>query len=399
LFITLSQILLACLVSGQPTPASAYLSLARWDSDWYGHIVDNGYVCPVRQTRADPGNTAFFPAYPLFTWLVKHAFGLDTRVALLVSAQLACWGFWTYLLLLCRHWRLPRTLTVCAIVLIAVHPTAYYLVAGYSEPLFLMCLVGFVYWSEQKGRTATLLAAVHGFLMTATRLVGLPLVIYPVLRAWLLPAPGPRGLLAALRRAALPCLVAVVSSLGALGFFAYCHARFGEWNLYMKTGQIGWGNRTDYLVPLRPGFYHLTSLRAVKMVYRIAQSQTRVDLLPVDHNAAQTVLLFFAALLLVEAYRALCGATGWRERTALYPCAAFLWYVPVCAAWHTNMAGTTRYMLCSQVVLALAAIHLLARVELHRSRCFQGVVAFAALISLTVQVVLIYRFTHGGWVA
>ena len=46
-----------------------------------------------------------------------------------------------------------------------------------------MGLFGFMYWSTAEGRTAKVLAGVHGIAMSATRIVGIACAAYPVVRA------------------------------------------------------------------------------------------------------------------------------------------------------------------------------------------------------------------------
>ncbi len=114
-----------------------------------------------------------------------RATGWPKEVATLAAAQLACWGFWTYVFLLFQRWRVPAKLAVLGCVLLVSRPAAFFLVAAYSEPLFLMSLLGFLYWSGAESRAAPFLAALHGFVLTATRISGLPIVVWPILYAWL----------------------------------------------------------------------------------------------------------------------------------------------------------------------------------------------------------------------
>src|SRR5256886_17661614 len=93
-------------------------------------------------------NVAFFPAYPAIARLFRDALQIDTTTALLITAQLAAWGFWTYFFLFCERWKLSSTLRFFGALTIAAHPAAFYLIAGYSASLFLMALVGFIYWSS-----------------------------------------------------------------------------------------------------------------------------------------------------------------------------------------------------------------------------------------------------------
>src|SRR5260370_8432821 len=98
-------------------------------------------------------SVAFFPAYPAIAALFHYGFNIDTRTALLIVAQLAAWGFWSYFFLLCKRWNISAPLQVCGALLILTHPAAFFLIAGYSESLFLMALLGFIYWSSEVVRT------------------------------------------------------------------------------------------------------------------------------------------------------------------------------------------------------------------------------------------------------
>src|SRR5205085_2832723 len=127
-------------------------------------------------------NVAFFPAYPALASLLRSAFRLDTESALLITAELAAWGFWTCFFLFCDRWKLSRLLRFFGALAILAHPAAFFLIAGYSESLFLMAVIGFIYWSGSESRWARIWAALHGVMMSATRIVGVPCAAYPVVR-------------------------------------------------------------------------------------------------------------------------------------------------------------------------------------------------------------------------
>src|SRR5262249_35456703 len=145
-------------------------------------------------------------------------------------------GFWSYFFLFCERWHLAPALRFFGALAIVAHPCAFFLIAGYSESLFLMTLAGFIYWGGADGRHAKILAAIHGFVMSATRIVGIVCALAPVARdlfesGWT----GVRDVRGWVRRFGGAIFLAFVAILGAVGFFAYCQLRWGHWNLYMLT--------------------------------------------------------------------------------------------------------------------------------------------------------------------
>ena len=141
LFMTLAQLFVAViLIAPQGPLAFRYETLIQHDSYWFANIVDRGYgttVPPIDQKLMEVSNVAFFPAYPAIA-SVLHRMGLSTHDALLVTAQTAAWGFWSYFFLFCARWNLSPLLQFFGATAIAAHPTAFFLIAGYSESLFLM---------------------------------------------------------------------------------------------------------------------------------------------------------------------------------------------------------------------------------------------------------------------
>jgi hypothetical protein len=186
LLLTLVQLVVAVFLLAPEGPLSyRYTSLVQHDGYWFANIIDRGYqtiVPPINHKVMEVSNVAFFPAYPALATLFRSIFRVDAETALLITAQLAAWGFWTYFFLFCERWKLSSTLRFFGALAIAAHPAAFFLIAGYSESLFLMALIGFIYWSSAEGRTAKILAAFHGIAMSATRIVGIPCAAFPVVR-------------------------------------------------------------------------------------------------------------------------------------------------------------------------------------------------------------------------
>ena len=188
LAVTLLQICIAVVLIAPEGPLSfRYDSLVQHDSYWFANIVDRGYettVPPISHKMMEVSNVAFFPAYPAIAAAILH-YGLRLSIynALLITAQAAAWGFWSYFFLFCERWNISPLLQFFGALSILAHPTAFFLVAAYSESLFMMGLFGFMFWSTAEGKGAKALAVLHGFLMSATRIVGIPCAGYPVVQA------------------------------------------------------------------------------------------------------------------------------------------------------------------------------------------------------------------------
>src|ERR1043166_5636075 len=186
LALTLVQLAVAvCLLAPEGPLSFRFSTLIQHDSYWFANIIDRGFqtiVPPISHKVMEVSNVAFFPAYPAIAGALQKVFHLQTGNALLVTAQAAAWGFWTYFFLFCRRWKLSLSLRFFGALSILAHPAALFLIAAYSESLFLMALVGFIYWSSAEGRAARSWAALHGILMSATRIVGIPCAAFPVVR-------------------------------------------------------------------------------------------------------------------------------------------------------------------------------------------------------------------------
>ena len=373
---------LACALAGTARPQEAYARLCQWDSKWYAWIAEHGYLEPRPGVPEGQFPVGFFPGFPLLGRLAAALTGLPAELAVVLAAQLSCVGFWVYVVLFLRRWQAPWWVAVGAVVVIAVHPCAFFLVTGYSESLFLMGLLGFLYWSGVGGWRGWLLALGHGLLMTATRIVGLPLVICPVAAAVGL------GVVEKRWRLLPPLAGGGLASLGALLFFAYCQLAFGQWNLYMAIQKTGWGVRPDYLVLLHLDIYRLDVPLFVEGVF--------------NPNALSRLCVpftvFVAGVLLILEWKAPKRGMP----VGFYLAAALMFFVAVSGLANSGLVSMIRYTFCVHVMLTLAAANLLTRrpVPVGNMRWISGIaVTAAAIVSLIFQIVLIGIFTHGAWVA
>lgn len=394
LLVTALQIFIAVVfLAPEGSLSSRYHSLVQHDSYWFESIVDNGYrtiLPPIARKMMEVSNVAFFPAYPALAAGLHRGFGLETPLALLLTAQAAAWGFWTYFFLFCQRWKVSGAVQALGATLIGAHPTAFFLVAAYSESLFLMALLGFMYWSTEKGKTAHILAAVHGIFMSATRIVGIPCAAYPLVRrvfeeGW----SGLRDVRGWFRRYAGPFALMAVSILGAAAFFVYCLFRWGRWDLYMLTQEAGWGVAPDYLAIFRPESY--------RWLIPPLNDPTQWSQMTMTLGA-----LCLVTVGLVELIPALRRQTSWPKRVGFYFVAAVTFYISVSGVASVQMESMLRYQFCAHALIVLALMNFLAELPpLPVAARASGIAATALLVAagLSLQGWWIWNFTRGAWVA
>ena len=270
------------------------------------------------------------------------------------------------------------------------------LIASYTESLFLFGLLGFLYWTAAPGWPRGLLAGAHGMIMTGTRMVGVPLVIVPWLSALVEPEPfpAPSSGERRRRRGARGLVVGALASLGAAAFFAYCHFALGRWDLYQWTAEQGWGIRTDYLAVFS---WKLFALGLPKPEERIVDPEF------LSRLSVPIMLAGMAAMFVLECWLAWRSReSGLCQRIPFYLCGVLVFYVCVAAHANRQMSSMLRFSLCVYVPLVLALVHLLARrwpLRGWRDRAFTAAVTAWTTVCVALQLVLTYRFTHGGWVA
>jgi hypothetical protein len=381
-----------------------YSTLIQHDSYWFMNIVDRGYqtiVPPIDHKVMEVSNVAFFPAYPAIAALLRYGLNIDTGNALLITAQLAAWGFWSYFFLFCNRWNISSALQFCGALLILAHPAAFFLIAAYSESLFLMALLGFIYWSSAEGRTARIWAALHGVLMSATRIVGIVCAAFPVVRSVFTNGWNdlrePRMWF---RKYAPAIGLMLVATFGALAFLAYCQLHWGRWDIYMLTQAAGWGIVPDYLAVFKPSSYRWL-----------------VPALNDPREASQMSMTLGALLFLCIALCEICvafrraqrsrpttvaGRTGWPTRVGIYFCAAAIYYISVSGVACVAMESMLRYEFCVHALIVLALLNFLRQFRTPPMFVRAIGMAAATLIiaaGLSVQGWYVWNFTRGNWVA
>jgi hypothetical protein len=210
-----------CCPEVLPTPIVSWQDAAfgtwhRWDALWYSSIAEHGYQY---QGEREATNVGFFPLLPLVNGVVLRLTGLPAEasgaIVSTVVTLLACIVLYK---LTVGETDDPGTAQRTVLYLIAF-PAAYYLAIGYSEALYLLCVLGAFYFARQgKWWWCGALA----FLAGLARLHGALLIVplgYEYLRQkqW------------NLRAIVRPEIITVFAApLGVLAFNFYLNAQFGQ---------------------------------------------------------------------------------------------------------------------------------------------------------------------------
>ncbi|MEC3980192.1 hypothetical protein [Amycolatopsis sp. H20-H5] len=173
--------------SGIGSGASMLAHTYRWDSVWYGEIVQHGYNSGFEQVRA------FYPVFPFAVWLVHTiSFGaLGVITAGFLVNLVATWLAAVALLKIARFYFSERASRLVVAAFLTA-PTAYFLHSFYSEAIF--CAIGF--WAFLFAlRRQWLWMGVLLIPLTATRITAAVFVGLCFLEFWRSKGWKPRGLL------------------------------------------------------------------------------------------------------------------------------------------------------------------------------------------------------------
>ena len=371
---------------------SGHLTLVQHDSYWFINIVDRGYgtpVPPINHKVMEVSNVAFFPAYPAVAALLRYGLHFGTSNALLITAQIAAWGFGAISFFFANV-GIFRHRSDCSAPCRSSPIRLLLLIAAYPESLFLMALIGFIYWSSSDGRTARFWASLHGIVMSATRIVGIPCAVFPVVRAVVTKGwTGMRKPRTWFRYHAPAIALTFVATTGALLFFACCQLRWGRWDMYMLTQAAGWGIVPDYLAVFKPSSYH--------WLIPALNNPTEASQMTVTLGA-----LLFAAIAVCESVPGIHRHANWPTRAGIYFCAAVIFYVSVSGVASVAMESMLRYEFCVHALIVLALLNLLGQFQ--RTPVFlralgMAAVALVCAAGLSVQGWFLWNFTRGNWIA
>ena len=204
-------------VPGWPAPPmpdpgwhALFTAWERFDALWFLRIAEHGYA-------TGDGSAAFFPLYPMAVRLVSTLLGGHPLAAALLVSNAA------FLLALAVVYDLARSersgsVARTTVLLLATFPTAFFFLAPYSEPLFLL-LAALAFRAARRGRWAV--AGAAGLGAALTRNVGAIVDVALAAEAFQRRREGERCLARGL-------LAAVAAASGTLLYLASWQLRSGD---------------------------------------------------------------------------------------------------------------------------------------------------------------------------
>ena len=158
----------------RPGIANALLGVwQRCDTLWYTRIAMQGYA------QGD-GTTVFFPLYPILTRLVGKVLWDNYLLGGIIVSNMAYFLALVYLYKLTQL-EFDSQVAARTVVYLSVFPTAFFLLAAYTESLFLLFAVAAFYYARKGNWLA---ASVTGLLAALTKQLGL-LLLLPLLYEYL----------------------------------------------------------------------------------------------------------------------------------------------------------------------------------------------------------------------
>jgi hypothetical protein len=149
--------------------------LARYDSGWYLRILEQGYGPPP--APGQPSSHVFFPLYPLASRALRTLLAIDGFAAGQILSIL-CFLAAGMLFAEEGRSRLGEKGARYALLFLLLYPTSFFLVAMYSESLFLLlALAAFHQARRDRPAAATVLGVAAGMTRFTALALALPLAM------------------------------------------------------------------------------------------------------------------------------------------------------------------------------------------------------------------------------
>ncbi|MGV3739676.1 MAG: hypothetical protein ACO1N3_00070 [Gammaproteobacteria bacterium] len=411
-FVFILQILAVLAICPEKKWIDAWLSLAtHWDSEWYAAIAQYGYInidgpvhCGLKNA-----NVVFFPGYPYLARALVLWLHLNANTALLIVSQTATLLFWCGLFYILRH--LPTVKKLYTAGLILVFPTSWFMVMGYSESLFILVCCMTLWWFTEK---QWLSSGMMGIVMTATRLIGLPVLAAPFFSACIvkfshIKTAMQNSNLDWLRKEIIqPNLILMMGIGGVCSFFVYCAYYFGSWHLYFDMESIHWSGTADPLFLFRSETWLPPPWSfAVDKAPPLPNIWSKILFFDFFRVAAYTfseiLVPFFMWLQFILMYRIYKKSGPMDEKSLIWFVAGVLIFLFTCFS-----LATRHYESMSRCLLPVWILWVISDVLLGKESFFfptkQSILQYCALacflfISIGFWLEMLNRFCLGWWVA
>ncbi len=268
----------------EPPPAFSPVDdwLIPWDGTWYRDLASGGYDSPGLEE-----GIRFFPLWPL-VGRVLGTLGDRPDVALVIAANLLALvaGMLMHRVAL-QETDDPET-SRNVVRIFSLFPSAFVLVLGYSEALFMTLALGFVLCARARRWWATVLL---GFLAGLTRPVGALLALPAAVRA------------GGDRRSPTAWLAVASAPLGTLTFLLWAEHAQGGWRVPIDAQEALRGSAVEPITRIIKAFIEgasgdpgelLHACAAVALVFLLVVAVRRLSTDLWVYAVPSTVLLFAA---------------------------------------------------------------------------------------------------------
>lgn len=352
------------MVGSGNLPGQLLTGWYRWDSAIYAGIAHSGYQ--------HQWQSAFYPMLPGLEHLLAPAVGGDPFLAGFIIANVAAF-FALGLLRALVERELGREVAVRALVYLVAFPTAFFLIAPYTESLFLLFSVAcFVALRRQRWLVAGLCAA----LAALTRPFGV-LLVAPILVEYLLTWRAAANAAGLDGRAGGERLTRLARALGALalpvvavtGFIFWLRPRIGSTSPMQSELATGWGRDLT-----APGVGYL---RAAAALFAATNS---LEIAHILLDAAFTTLLIALSVALWHRLPPAYIAYAWVSTALILMTPSHGW---------TALASNMRFMLVIFPLFMLLG-------QWGRRPWAHALMLACSLALLALQTAI---FINGGWIA
>lgn len=319
---------------------------ANWDGGAYLTIAEKGY----NLSRSE--QYAFFPLYPLVIKIVNFIFRNYLLSGLLISWT-ACF-LTIYFLYKLASLDFSNQIAQRTVNYFLVFPFSFFLLATYSESLFLFLVVSSFYFLRKSNSVK---ASVLGMLATATRVTGLALI--PALTIEALEKTKFKI------RKEFACLI--ILPLGFGSYLWYQLRTTGNPFFFLKAVQIYW-QRDQFTFPFKVILSYFVHFQPADFFQFRDNSLVSLEII---------TSLFFLSLILIS----------WGKlRKSYFWYSLFVWSLPLV----TGRSGSVlRYVLAAFPCFIVLAIF-------GKNKSFDR---FYSLLSLMLLGLFLVGFINGYWVA